>query len=66
MLTPVERAQIRAVMKLLDTAYDTLAKLARVQGQEPQGGQFDWTGWRDDGTGSTASEWSWEEPSREK
>jgi hypothetical protein len=66
MMTPIERQKIREVLRMLDQAYDVLVKLGRVQGHEPKGGQFDWTGWQDDGTGSNASEWSWEEPRREK
>jgi hypothetical protein len=41
MLTPAERKEVRAVLKLLDTAYDALAKLGRIQGQEPSGWQSD-------------------------
>jgi hypothetical protein len=66
MLTAEERKELRTALQLINAAYDVLAKLGRIRGQEPQGGQFDWTGWQDDGTGSNASEWSWEEPRREK
>jgi hypothetical protein len=65
-MTPKQRQQLRAALKLLDNAYAIIAEIAKPQRQEPSGGQFDWTGWQDDGTSSNASEWSWEEPRGEK
>jgi hypothetical protein len=62
MMTPMERRKIREVMKLLDQAYDALVKVARVQGQEPDPGMTNLSGWQSDDPTSDVR--YWEGPSK--
>jgi hypothetical protein len=65
MMTPDEVLQLRAVLKLLDSAYSTLALIARPHGQEPSSGMCEWSGWKSDDTADDGTLF-WEGRRREK
>jgi hypothetical protein len=64
-MTPEERQQLRAVLKLVDQAYAELVKIARPHGQEPHEAMTSWSGWRGDTADDDAALY-WEGRKREK
>jgi hypothetical protein len=50
MVTPEQRQELLTVLRQLNAAYETIAKIARPHAQEPTAGLNEAGGWQDDGT----------------